>query len=196
MIFLGGCAPGMTGNGAPRSTLTDTTYRAAEMLMQQSRTVITQETPIQIGTLDDMDRVGEQTPLGRIIAGQIGARFVQLGYNVTTSSFANSDMRAQRGISAMDAVPPPAVEGHRGVGAAFSSIKSAAGSVTGGHGIGPAEISGQYALARSEIMVNLRIIETGTSRVLAAYDYSVPLNDDVRELLKTSDQKKSSWLSF
>lgn len=174
LLTLAGCS-GFPGRPAPRIEMAESTYAAADRLIQQSRHALTQSTPLKIGTLQDMDKPGEESALGQMLAGQIGARFVQLGYNVTVSSF---ETGPDQGMMAASVSP---ADGY-GYGAGMTA--------------GGAEISGQYVLARSEAMVNLRIVETGTGRILAACDYSIPLNADIKHLAKTRSEKDSVWFSF
>jgi hypothetical protein len=87
MPTLSGCTKDMLQN-APFSTrrvnLTETSYAATDMMVQQVNAYITPTTPIEIGTLTDLAYPMAKAPLGRTIPAQVGARLVQLGYNVTS----------------------------------------------------------------------------------------------------------------
>lgn len=150
-LFLAGCSALME-TGARRNTasVAQSSYGAADMLIQQSRSFLTTDTPLEVGVITDLDSPNERTNFGSMVAEQIASRFVQLGYNVT--------------ISEMPA----------GQGAAGRSV-----------------ITGRYAVARDGVLVNLRIVESGSGKVLAAYDYTVPKTPDVRELTRTDAEKKS-----
>jgi len=153
-----------TGAGQKKSrSVTESSYGAADMLIQQSRSFITQETPLEIGTLTDLDNPNERTNFGQMITGQIASRFVQLGYNVAS--------------------------GDRHDGMPSEMAPSSPVSSSGNHN--RALITGRYAVARDEVLVNLRIIEAGSGKVLAAYDYNIPKTRDVRELTKTQADKES-----
>ena len=159
--LAGGCTASVLGGSSPQQqqqNIAQTNYAAADMLIQQSKSLVTADTPVQIGTLTDMDQPTENTAFGRVVTGQIGARFVQLGYNVSSGDSMTMD------------------NGGMGGGGAVS---------------GPVSIAGQYALAKKTILVNLRLLDTQSGRVLAAYDYSLPLNSDTRELTKTAADKNS-----
>ena len=52
-------------------------------------------------------------------------------------------------------------------------------------------ISGTYAVARDSVLVNLRLLNPGVEKVVAAYDYQVPITRNVRDLTKTEDEKES-----
>jgi len=171
-----GCSGGVNlppfGNGQ-YVNLTEQSYGAADMLLQQSKNVINSETPLEIGMLTNIKRPSETNALGQIIASQIGARFVQLGYNVKTSPALDS--------MAIDTQPSSAAYSSQG-GYADSNSK--------------AMITGHYAVARKDVLVNLRIIEESSGKVLAAYDYSLPLNSDVRQLMAAEGDKGNSILGF
>ncbi|MCB9988069.1 MAG: hypothetical protein H6868_01905 [Rhodospirillales bacterium] len=166
-MALPGCTASFMDSGfsAEKVDITATNYAAADMLIQQSKSFVTPETPLQIGVLSDINDPNRMTALGRIVTGQIGARFVQLGYNVTAASFDGAIMPGMPTDMAGDMVSPT-------MGGAQQQ-----GS--------PATITGHYAHGRKSVLINLRILETGTRRVLAAYDYSLPLNDDLEELMET-----------
>ena len=155
---------------APGPSLAESSYTATDRLMQQSRGVITPQTMLSIGTLSDLNQPGETSALGRMIAEQIAARYVQLGYNVTVNADPGADQ-----IMSGPAVP----------------VSSLDGTSMGTSSAGPARITGQYVLAKNDILINLRVVEQGSGRVLAAYDYNLPLTSDIKELSKTAAQRRS-----
>lgn len=161
-----------TGIAGKRETvLTQSSYAAADMLIQQSRSFITPATPLEIGALTDLDNPNELTNFGNMVAQQIASRFVQLGYNVS----ATADLTGAP--SAMGEAPPSY---------AMPGTTAAPGRLV---------ITGRYAVARDAVLVNLRLIEAATGKVAAAYDYTVPKTMNIRELTKTEAGKKS-WFDF
>ena len=42
---------------------------------------------------------------------------------------------------------------------------------------------GSYGLSGDMVFINLKVVQPGSSLVLAAYDYALPLNREVRSLL-------------
>lgn len=176
LLLLSGCTALMaTGQGRSiEGLLTESSYGAADMLIQQSRTLISTDTPLAIGVLTDLDSPNEQTNFGRMVAEQIASRFVQLGYNVTAAPGTGE--------------PPPSVSGAQG-GYGQGGYASRQGTDKAG----PSVITGTYAVARNAILVNLRIVESASGKVVAAFDYPVTLTRDVRELAKTSAEKSSFW---
>lgn len=148
--------------------LAQRSYAAVDMLIQQSGSNITQNMPLEIGVLRDLDEPGEITNFGKIVTEQIASRFVQLGYNVTDSE------------TPMMSAPKD------------GAIKHAQSE----HGhTQRSSITGRYAIARQGVLINLRIVENVSGKVLAAYDYTVPYNPNIRELTKTQEEKES-FFSF
>lgn len=145
----------------------DSSYMAADALSKQSSQRLPQGTPILIGTLSDINKMETSTPLGRTIAEQIGARFVQRGYTV-------SDVRFRNAINVKQ------TENKKDAGEYFLSRDTAV--LKGEQDVG-AVVTGTYVVAKTEVLVNLRMIEATSSRVLAAYDYRLPMTSDVRALV-------------
>ncbi len=171
LFFLAGCSALMesTGGGPKKAYgLTESSYAAADMLIQQSKSFVTQETPLEIGILTDLDNPNEKTNFSRMVSEQIASRFVQLGYNVMDSY--------------TPTMMPPAQEGSLPM-----SYNQQNNASTPGRGA----ITGRYAVARNEVLVNLRIVEVDTGKILAAYDYRIPNSRDVRQLTKTQADKDS-----
>lgn len=175
---LTGCAayPAMSERPVQMS---ESSYNAADMLAQQFKGVMTPGMKLKVGTLADMNAPGEATPFGRLVADQIAARFVQLGYHV--SSVLPADMAAAQPM-------PPAGGTMASAPIAYSpDLRPDAASLEQA-----ALITGQYVVARREVLVNLRIAEWGTGRVLAAYDYSLPLTGNLEALTRTSRDEQAS----
>jgi hypothetical protein len=154
--------------------VTEVSYAAADMLIQQTKAFVTADTSLQIGMLTDMRRPDKPTALGRMIPSHIGSRFVQLGYEVTASSF-----------QAMTGMPQEEIIYNGNVNE-YSGSSSRDGYAE------KALITGHYVVARKEVLVSLRIIETGSGKVLAAYDYSLPLSGDIKEMIHTDDDSANS----
>lgn len=144
------------------SSLAQDSYGAADMLVQQSRSFIDHDTKLEITPLTDLDNPGEVTNFGHMVSSQIASRFVQLGYNVVLSPMEPGFENA--------AVPTQTAQ--PGSGVAEKTI-----------------IAGRYARAKNDVLINLRLIENGTGRVLASYDYAIDYTRDVKELSQTHAEK-------
>ncbi len=163
-----------TENGNVR--MMDSSYQAADALIKQAGPMLDPSTPLLIGTLSDVSKMETSSPLGRMVAEQVGARFVQRGFIV-------SDVRFRNAINVKDSAKDPSAAGEY-----FLSRDTAV--LKGEQDVG-AIITGTYVVARNEVLVNLRLMEASSSRVLAAHDYRMPMTRDVRSLVDNSTSKEA-----
>lgn len=175
-LFLCGCTAAalMAGGGERKAvSLAQSSYGAADMLSQQTQALLTRDSPLTIGAITDLNHPAAQTAFGQTVANQMTARFVQLGYKVSASAYPEISGGAPPGGPA----PYDSAYGGYGGGGAPASVASAT-------------LTGQYAVAEDDVLVNLRLLDTATQRVLAAYDYSVPLTRDIEKLTEIPGAKK------
>lgn len=154
------------GTEAPVS-MKEMSYKAADSLVAQTQKTLPAGTPILIGTLSDVNQMETSTPLGRMIAEQVGTRLVQRGFIV-------SDVRFRNAINVKETASNKGQAGEYFLSRDTSVLK-------GEQDVG-AVVTGTYVKAKREVLVNLRMIDARSSRVLAATDYRVPVNSDVRAL--------------
>lgn len=163
------CGPGtMRLLNAPQVNLTSTSYSAADMLLQQSQSKLSQSTVLALGSLADLKIPGNTAPFGKMIASQVGARFVQLGYNVhmpdDIGTVSAGDMPAAPAAPVMKA---PLQDSSKGV---------TVGNVQ-------AMITGHYARSGEEVLVNLRIVDMGSGQIWGSYDYTMPLTNEMVDMM-------------
>ncbi|WP_435640579.1 hypothetical protein [Micavibrio aeruginosavorus] len=158
--------------------LTDSSYAAADMLAQQSRAHVNAATPVQIFPLYDVAIPGELTPFGQTVSSQLGARFVQLGYNVYTGGLPP------------DSVPSTVMAPQVGVGAPQPVMKGVTpSSASGMKKPGLVQMYGSYARGKDHLMISLQMIQAETGRVLSAYDYTLPATRQLREMSMTKAER-------
>ncbi len=188
-LLLSGCAVAeevqTTLFDTTKVNLTESTYAATDMLAPQAKARITQNTPIRIAPLTDVATPNETTAFGTQVANQIGSRLVQLGYNVQSV-----------------AAPPLALSGSPAV---LTPVElSAAPKVTQGpvkasvgRG-GDCVVGGTYTRMKNTILVSLRIVQAPDQRIIAAYDYNIPLTGEMDKLSMpaTRAQEKRSIVSW
>ncbi len=170
MPLLAACASGMSMLSTPDTNLTSTSYAAADMLLQQAEARISQDTVLALGTLTDLKTPASTAPFGKIVSGQIGARFVQLGYNVNMPDDIGT-------VSAGDMPASPAAP----------VLKAPLeGAPTGGVSVGnvQAMITGHYVISGGDILVNLRIVDMSSGRIWGAYDYNIPMTNEIAEMAR------------
>lgn len=151
-------------------TVAKASYKAADVLAGQAYNTLTTSTPLAIGTVSDVNRIESSSALGRMISEQIGARFVQLGYNISEPKL-RADMNVQQPDDG-------------GIGAGEYVI-SRRGDALAAHTNARVVMSGTYAAGGDHVLVNLRLIDVMNAHVLAAHDYALPMNADIRRMVQT-----------
>lgn len=152
--------------------LTESTYAATDMLAQQTRAHMTPVTPVRVAIITEASAPDEMTALGRQLANNIGARLVQLGYNVQSMP-----------------IPPAMVTPAAPVPLDVSNAPQPRqmGMKPGG---GDALVTGTYTRGRHDIQVSLRVLQGAEQQMIAAYDYSLPLNSELREMALTAAERQ------
>lgn len=163
--------------------LTDSTYAAADMLAPQTKARITQNTPIRMSVITNVATPTETTPFGTQLANQLGARFVQLGYNVQSVPMPPTIMPAGPLVLSPNTMTaaPQATQG---------AVKPSVGK--GGECV----IGGTYTRMKDSILVSLRILQAPDQRIIAAYDYTVPLTRELNDLSRTAADRKKREARF
>ncbi|MCB9982784.1 MAG: hypothetical protein H6861_03785 [Rhodospirillales bacterium] len=129
-------------------------YAAADYLIQQARTFIGRGDLMIAEPLSDTKQPGMSSTISKMIPEEIGIRLSQLGYRMDLSRVAT--------------------------GAGANYLKP---SITQGEKP-DFVLSGSYLRRRIEMDVSLRIVDTRAGRVIASYDYIMPLNRETAELAK------------
>lgn len=148
------------------SSIQTASYKAAEALSTQSGSP---QGTIAVATISDSSLIETSSPLGRMISDQLGARFVQLGYNVSEVRLRN-DINVQQSYDGV-------WDGEY----VLSRDRAQLAAKTNARSV----VSGTYVVGSDSVLVNLRMIDVNSARVVAAYDYSLPMSDDVRRLVRS-----------
>ena len=143
-------------------------YVASDKIIRQLRGEVTDETPILIGTFSNIDKLETTNTLGRTVTEHVSTRFVQRGFSVT-------EMKMRQSVNIQNTTYGNAASGEflmsRDVRAVSGEHKAAA------------IVTGTYAVASTDVLINLRVMDVETGKVLASTDYTLPRNDDVNALL-------------
>ncbi len=184
-LFLGACHKPLhyVGKAAPLGDaawnhMKESSYAATDALISQAGYDVSVETPIIVGTVSNIDNVETSSSLGRMIAEQVGARLVQTGYDVR-------EIKLGRSINVNSGLVSPDRAGEFFISRKESNLTPAidAGAV----------VYGTYAAGKDRIAVNLRMVQPGTGKVIAAHDYKLVHNSETRKLL--SDKNGYSFFS-
>lgn len=169
--LLVACGPGsMRMLSQPDTNLTAVSYAAADMLVQQAQAKLSQNTVLALGSLTDLNIPGNTAPFGKIVSGQVGARMVQLGYNVhmpdDIGTVSAGDMPAAPAAPVMKA---PLDGGVSGKGVSVGNVQ--------------AMMTGHYTRSGDNILVNLRIVDMGSGQIWGAYDYTMEMTNEIAEMV-------------
>lgn len=176
-LLLQGCGVSPTRAQAvreePSTPLIRANYRAAESLLEQLRySLPLKRGAILIGTLVNIDALDRSSTFGRLTTDQISARFTMAGYPMVEMKLRNSAYMLRDQAELLLS---------REVGELISSHNA------------QAVIVGTYAVSRDRVYINLKVIRPQRGIVLAAYDYSLPLDDETRLLLLRGWRSSTEW---
>lgn len=137
-------------------------YQAADALLTQAPWLKQQRRPLLTATFVNVNSLETSSGLGRMVAEQVAARFVQKGFTVI-------EMKLRGEIFVKE-------------NAGEFVLSRSVNAISQAHNVA-AVITGTYAVGRNSIYVNARLIRAADSLVLAAYDYTLPMAPDTRALL-------------
>ena len=135
-------------------------HQAANALLQQlpgsGSTMI-------IATLVNVDALDRSSTMGRLVSEQISARFTQAGQRMVEMKFRNNVYISQS-------------QGELMLTREIHELANAHNA--------QAVIVGSYGESKDYVFINLKVIQPTTNVVLATHDYALPINDDVRVMLR------------
>lgn len=173
-LTLTGCAQALLETGifdGDSTNLLESSYGAADLLAHQAKGTLKPGAPIHTGILANL-------------------------YPQLSSSAKTGDTPGTAPV--MTSPPPPAPFGKVITGQVGARLQQLGFNVIGDGGAatmpGDAVLTGQYARANGKVLVNLRLLDSGSGRVLAAYDYSLPVTGEISDLLGTDD--RSGWFDL
>jgi len=148
--------------------LQDYSYDAADQLISKAQYNFTPDSPILIGTLNNVDKLERSSTFGRIVAEQVASRFSQRGFRV-------AELKMRNSVNIKQGLGDPDESGE--------FLLSRDITVISGEHQASAVVTGTYAVGGKEVYVNLKMIDVATGRVMTATDFAVPLDGNIDELL-------------
>ncbi|CAK0766600.1 FlgO domain-containing protein [Gammaproteobacteria bacterium] len=155
---LEGCA---TFNAPEKIDVIGINYAATEALLKSSTWEINPDQPIIVATMVNIDQLTESSRIGRMISEQVSAWLTKAGHSVI-------ELKLRGNIF---------VKQSEGELALSREIKD----ITTSHNA-QAIVVGTYAESRDTLYVNLKIVGVD-NQVLAAHDYSIPIDASLRPML-------------
>lgn len=146
------------------SLFIDDNYLAAERLAQSLTRPLSKELPIVAATFVNIDALTESSTLGRLLSEQVSARLTQLGYSMVELKLRGTVF----------------VKAGQGELMLSREVKDLSQSYNA-----QAVVIGTYAKAGEQLFLNLKIVRPTDNLVLAAHDYALPLDWNVRSLLES-----------
>lgn len=146
--------------------VTARTYYSVDLIVDELQhaypELVQVRTPAVVGSIADIADVNHSTPLGNVIADLVRSRLVQRGIPVT-------DMRLRASVK-LDRLQGELVLS-RDPRLVYPAPQT--GTI----------VTGTYAVARSSVIVSLKMIHATDARILAAADFRLPRTADVDRLL-------------
>ncbi|MEJ5243687.1 MAG: FlgO family outer membrane protein [Desulfomicrobiaceae bacterium] len=156
-----------TYEDAAVSKFVQANYAATDALLGSLRKPIASHLPIMVATLVNIDELTQSSRLGRLISEQIGARLTQLGYNVIELKL-RGDIFIKRS------------EGELLLSREIKDIMQYHKSNT--------VVVGTYSVAKDFVYINIKMVDGQENVSIAANDYVLPLDGNVRALLSARNK--------
>jgi TolB-like protein len=156
--LLGGCASYYYGEGGTDPI--ELNYAAADKLL--AAPLLDTGRPVLVATLVHVDQLDRSSRLGRLFSEQLASRLVQRGFLVRELKLRGSVlMKPGEGelLLSREALDASKVQDAQAV------------------------LVGTYAPSAKTVYINLKLVSPVTGTVMAAVDYTVPLDTDMRGLL-------------
>jgi TolB-like protein len=147
-----------------RTDLIDTNYRAVDALLAGLQLPTTE--PLLVATLVNLDALNESSRLGRLFSEHISSRLTAHGLAVEELKLRENLFIQSEGAMLLSREVRELSQNHRA----------------------QAVVVGTYASSRNVLYVNLKIVVPTGNIVIAAVDYSVPIDSNIRDLLTVRPQ--------
>lgn len=145
-----------------------TNYKAADMLIAQVTDKLNPAQPMIIATIVNIDDLNNSSTFGRLVSEQISARFSQARYSMIEMKFREFVyMKQDQGELLLTREIKDVAKNHNA----------------------QAVIVGTYALSGDYVFVNLKVIQPSTNIVLAVYDYTFPMDNNLRSMTRTAQRR-------
>lgn len=142
--------------------ITGANYEAAEYLIKNLPKEMLSDSPLLVASFVNLDDLKESSTFGKMVSEQILSRFKHLGYTaiemkLRTETFIKDD------------------SGEFSLSRELSEISTKHNA--------QAVVVGSYAAASDRVYLTVRVISVADSRILASYDYNIPMTRDVFKML-------------
>jgi TolB-like protein len=146
----------------PGTELIVSNYQAMDQLLQKNQTSLNPAKPVLVTSLADINNLELSSPLGRVSSEQLASRLVGSGYAVVEVNMGNR-LRINRGTGQL-ILSRDVRELSRERGA-------------------QAVVAGTFTVSHDDVFVNLKLLRAEDGRVLAAHDYILKMDENVRSMV-------------
>jgi hypothetical protein len=168
VLTVAGCATPTkmepTFETAAQNRFIPTNQAAAAALLGQLKGRLQADQPIIMATLVDINVLERSSTMGRMVSEQVSAVFSQASYRMIEMKFRDSVyMKRNEGELLLTREITEVAKQHNA----------------------QAVIVGTYGTASDTIFINLKVVQPGSNLVLAAHDYALPMDNNIRAMLST-----------
>lgn len=158
-LLLTGCSS--TPSQPDTSDLIALNQRATDALLQDA--ALDAEKPLLVAAFVDMDMLTESSRLGRLFSEQVAGRLVQRGYKVVELKLRDKlFLKRGQGVLMLSTELSEVSKSHQA----------------------QAVLVGSYTSSGENVYLSLKLVGVQGNIVLAAHDYSLPLDKNVKGLLR------------
>jgi TolB-like protein len=145
------------------------TYRAVDRILHQANMAPGNNTPLIVGTIANINQMEKAHSFGRVVSEQASTRLVQKGHDVSELKLRNSVNIKQGHVDLAE-------------GGEYMMSRDIE-SIRGEYKIGRV-VTGTYGIAGKEIMVNLKMVDIATGKILGSTDYAVVIDSNIQKLIQ------------
>lgn len=145
------------------------TYRAVDRILYQARMEPGNHTPLIVGTLANINTMEKSHSFGRVVSEQASTRLVQRGHDV-------SELKLRKSVNVK--------QGHGDIAEGGEYMLSRSiDAIRGEYKIGRV-VTGTYGIASKEIMINLKMVDIASGKILGSTDYVVEIDTNIQKLIQ------------
>lgn len=135
---------------------------AALALLERAKPALSSRQPLIVATLVDINALERSSTMGRLISEQISGAFSRSGYHMIEMKFREN-------------VYIKKTEGELLLTREITDVALLHNA--------QAVIVGTYAMASDIVYINLKVVQPGSNIVLAAHDYALPIDNNIKAML-------------
>ncbi|MEI6413124.1 MAG: FlgO family outer membrane protein [Pseudomonadota bacterium] len=158
-----GCQSLLINKSPPKAEVIVSNHTAADVLIQQAGPNLAHNSTLLVASFVNVDDLTLSSTFGRLAAEQVAGQFTACGYQIVEAALRNSLYIRER-------------QGQFLLSRELRELSSDFNA--------PTVIVGTYAVGRERIYVNARLVRAADNVVVAAYNYELPIDRDVSQMLR------------